>query len=1583
MATSIVTPIPPINNQELNNSDAVLVSSISQENFFNPETDFIRAFVYDINNVLIRGINTNYTVLNTKVKNENIKEIQLDPAQDLSSNLYNTGTYNINYNFLTNPIPNSFFYISEISTDRTELRIDDTNLSSEQKLEVFNKLNTLLNSGELFKGIYVNFNDDSFLLIVNIAYDNNTILLKTYQPLPTQFNVKQTLNIFEKVSEPQAYQVEWLQEEVPFDDRVFLKGPNFTLNVKNQVNNSTEYKTFDTIYTSSLTTLTSQLGSILVERRAELNTDYTDYNNFVFFSSAEQRLANFYYKASLIEDYNNQISVLNALTTTPQVSSSIAVYQSKINDIIVNFDGYDYFLYFDSGSKSWPKSNSTPTYTLYSTGSSQVINWYAAQSLSASLFDGENSNYIYNIFPTFITEDSDNNQFQLFTEMAAQMFDEIWLYTQAIKNRQDGDNSLEGGISKDLVADALRSYGLTLYQSSFTDSDLFTSLLGIDQAGNTLPPTGSELITNYITSSAETTPFDDAQKLIYKRLYHNLPVLLKKKGTTAGLRILLSCFGIPETLIRISEFGGKDKNFNTWDYWNDQFNYSYKSTGSYYLSSSFSLNSTWGAPNNVPGAVEFRFKAESVPPTNYSQSLWFTEDGLGVFLEYTGSGLLTGSYSASVVNPNYQYGTLKFISGTDSASVYLPFFNDGWWSVLVNSSSAGYTLYAKNSIYSGEDGNTLGFQASSSLNVSTLWSASTQIFFASSSATHKGLSGSLQEIRYYTQPITEESFNAYVMNPSSIEQSQYLAFRAALGNELYTSSVSIHPKVTGSWVSTSSFTGTSNFYVSSTPVYLTNDEYFFYDQPNVGLKNRVSNKIKQSNLVLPSTRSTLPTNTVLSSLTRVQQQLPISQSYTSDLNLVEIAYSPQNEINDDINSSLGYFNIGDYLDIRTTGSSYQALNTLRNEYFEKYKSSYDYKDYTRLVKYFDNALFKMIKDYVPARSSISTGIVIKQHILERNKYSEPTATFTQSLYTGSIDMYTITGSDGGVFENSIVTQSWSGSYITPSGSVPYIHSTEDEFFNGEFSGSIIDIPEPHLCTIDFAGIYYTGSFGVDASVLSVSSLWAKPNYDFDYDKDYFLQFTINNHPDAAGSGSVYILNGDTSNYVYISSDVAPGGSTDVLVEIKNVISPLYFLAVNQAFLSPASMSIANFTASVFQLEDDDCDPLNNNASSYPLSQYYMKVDYNSGQLIPTNFNPIISGSSTRAAVKDYYYTLRRQILPRYNGSRLQAYQINAFTSSTDISYGKSPVIERYSDFFIYFDWIGGANPQYPGGGNLHGIYLIDIEGNSVPLTTDNLNLGRIENIFKKGTTANILPAVYSAGSTPTKVEIVEGGALYETIFANSGSTSGLLAGGYAAYIESGVSPGMIVTVPYDVTTLRTQSAYPNTLFDSGSGWLKYMLTGSGIGTDLNIKYIQPLATNFQLYNKRTGQYASLNELVPYEDTFFPLKYGDMIRFGINTAGQTGSLDYNYFNLGISTIVSNSLDNTSALTTSSLFVDKINSQFPINYTLQNIRVMRRVPNESFILIKENPSYGDPGFLIPGDFNPNYDVYELARKAGVIT
>ncbi len=441
MAQSIITQISPINQQDqlLNSTDGALVTSISTDTSFNVETDVIEAFVYNINNILIQSVNTSYTVQNTSVDNNEIKELFIDPARDLEANTFNTGLYNINYSFLRNKLDSSAFnqyYIKDISNDRTELRIDNTTLTNAEIQAAFDNFSIDLNISPVFNGFYLNFGNNNLELATNIALDvvdgRNTILIKLYEPLPSTYGLKTQFWVVEKVSDPLAYQVEFINDQVFFDDRVFLKGPNFNIPVKDQVNNSTEYKTHNTLLTSSVG-LQNQLSSVLTENRAELNTNYSDYDNFVFFSSAQQRLVNFYDKASLIESYNNDITVLNTLPNTIQVSSSKVIIQDKINTLITNFDGYDYYLYFDSSSTSWPKSNSTQPYTLYSTGSSQVLSWYTSQTNLASIYDNENQNNLYNIFPQYIQEDPDNDQFHLFVDMAAQLFDEIGYILKLLK----------------------------------------------------------------------------------------------------------------------------------------------------------------------------------------------------------------------------------------------------------------------------------------------------------------------------------------------------------------------------------------------------------------------------------------------------------------------------------------------------------------------------------------------------------------------------------------------------------------------------------------------------------------------------------------------------------------------------------------------------------------------------------------------------------------------------------------------------------------------------------------------------------------------------------------------------------------------------------------------------------------------------------------------------------------------------------------------------------------------------------------------------------------------------------------------
>ena len=206
--------------------------------------------------------------------------------------------------------------------------------------------------------------------------------------------------------------------------------------------------------------------------------------------------------------------------------------------------------------------------------------------------------------------------------------------------------------------------------------------------------------------------------------------------------------------MRINEYGGKDKdNSNDWDYGYNQYNYAYTQNGNNFISSSWQLNTAWGAANDVPEAIAFRFKTNGLPTSNipYSQSLWFLSSPIGraaITLTYTGSGYTTSSFissSADPIDPNYQYAKLDFIpnisSLNTSASVYLPFFDGGWWSVMLYkgdpTTPINAEIYAKNSIYNGHDGNQIGFQASSSCNFNSsaqnTWINSTISYFGTSS----------------------------------------------------------------------------------------------------------------------------------------------------------------------------------------------------------------------------------------------------------------------------------------------------------------------------------------------------------------------------------------------------------------------------------------------------------------------------------------------------------------------------------------------------------------------------------------------------------------------------------------------------------------------------------------------------------------------------------------------------------------------------------------------------------------------------------------------------------------------------------
>lgn len=566
-------------------------------------SSYIEFFVYDLNQVLLSSNNNynNYTVENygQSAITDTLNQFYISPEDDVTNQGYDEGEYIAYYNFLTKQVgdPNSNLFISEISSDRTEIRLDSTVLSNLYILEQTNNFISFRDDQDYFVDFYLNFGGNELIISNNIKLENETtsdptILIKLYEPLPSQFNLKDNLWIVTTINEPEAYQVTYPVVRTTFIDSTPLQCPNYNIPLKGQINNSSQNLSYNDIISGAPTSSMDQVNSLLEESSIAISVDYTDFSDFIHFSSVQTRLENFNYKVGLIENYTSQSLTLSNVTSS---ATSTVILESKISDIIKNFDKFEYFMYYNSGSSaSWPKSNTEPPYTLYPTTSSQALTWlgsanenssnFGGRILSASYFDNENPDQLLKSIPEYLREDSNNFQYDLFVDMVAQYYDNVWLYTKDVTQKYNADNRLDFGVSKELVSDAIKDFGVKLYQNNFSTKDLYTAFLGLTPEGATFPfpemtgslpvPTGFEYVDTLISASNDIIPMDDVNKSLYKRIYHNIPYLLKSKGTIPGLRALITSYGIPDTILRISEFGGKDKvNENDWDLYFNQFNY--------------------------------------------------------------------------------------------------------------------------------------------------------------------------------------------------------------------------------------------------------------------------------------------------------------------------------------------------------------------------------------------------------------------------------------------------------------------------------------------------------------------------------------------------------------------------------------------------------------------------------------------------------------------------------------------------------------------------------------------------------------------------------------------------------------------------------------------------------------------------------------------------------------------------------------------------------------------------------------------------------------------------------------------------
>ena len=126
------------------------LSDITQ--YFGYKNDYIEFFVYDDSGVILE---LNYNYKDFKLPNNSyispgttLPLIEIDPINDLQISGYSSGTYKVQYNFFKKKISdfNRELFISKISEDRTELKINSTTIPSNELIVYGQQLIDELNS---------------------------------------------------------------------------------------------------------------------------------------------------------------------------------------------------------------------------------------------------------------------------------------------------------------------------------------------------------------------------------------------------------------------------------------------------------------------------------------------------------------------------------------------------------------------------------------------------------------------------------------------------------------------------------------------------------------------------------------------------------------------------------------------------------------------------------------------------------------------------------------------------------------------------------------------------------------------------------------------------------------------------------------------------------------------------------------------------------------------------------------------------------------------------------------------------------------------------------------------------------------------------------------------------------------------------------------------------------------------------------------------------------------------------------------------------------------------------------------------
>lgn len=829
--------------------------------------------------------------------------------------------------------------------------------------------------------------------------DSDSLVVKLYEPLPTNIETEQPLWISKVQSVPLIDEIEVIDDEVKVCRPL---RPNFNVDVNDEIG----YQILDQLVASGSATTNDLLREYVSSSEfnlTELDLQFTtgsgsnlDYNweGFVKYSSAAERTANFFYKVKLVESYQNDINFLSA--SIDDGTGSVSIRNEKISTetkkekLLAGFDAFEKFLYEETGSLSYSKQNGS----LVSTTSSIALDWYnLTASFSANEYDRNNVDLISNNIPLHIKNDENGQEFVLFFDMIGQHFDLLYNYIKSVKGSKLLEHKVNKGIPNDLLYHQLESLGW--------DADLGVKSQFLWEYGFGKNKDGTNRTNTLIDGTVQTIPTGQQRQYeIWRRLLNNIPYLLKHKGTQRALKAALACYGIPNSLLTILEFGGPSETDESTKKLTIDDRTATLNIDTGYVQLPWKTY-TSGSITDYPNSVELRVEtSRKERQTIVSASKWSLD-----IVPNTGS-LATFEYfieSSSII--------------VSQSTNPIPFYDDEYTNFVINRTESGgndtIDIYVKEG-FQGRIRN----EASASITVPTgSWEDGSHILFGTD------FTGSIDELRLWRIPLDEASIDNHTLIPDAVDG---VSYRASTDDLLFrndfefprnlgvTSSTGIasgsikNVAINQSYTSASDAIGFTT--KSSYPYnYTTIDRTVTATVPSIG--NNYGNKFRFETQTKTGDLSYRSRSTVKSF-----DQSPV------DSNRLGLFFSPVKEINLDIIKSLGRFNINDYIGDPSDlyEERYEQLDELREYYFDRY--NLNFTEYIQLVRSIDRTIYTTLESLAPARARVSKGLLIEPHFLERSKvkYTKPTGlrndfgtrinveedvhiTMTNPQFTSSID----------------------------------------------------------------------------------------------------------------------------------------------------------------------------------------------------------------------------------------------------------------------------------------------------------------------------------------------------------------------------------------------------------------------------------------------------------------------------------------------------------------------------------------------------------------------------------------------------